>query len=71
MEYIHSFVAKFPKIEKLAVEYCTTPEDVEKLTELLSPLLPKEKIYLSTISPVLGTYAGPGALAVSVLEAEK
>lgn len=71
MEYIHSFVAKFPKIEKLAVEYCTTPEDVEKLTELLSPLLPKEKIYLSTISPVLGTYAGPGALAVTVLEAEK
>ena len=71
MEYIRNFVAGFPNIEKLAVEYCTTPEDVDKLAELLSPLLPKEQIYWSTISPVLGTYAGPGALAVTVLEAEK
>ena len=69
MEYIHSFVARFPKIEKLAIEYCTTPEDIDKLAELLSPLFPKEQIYRSTVSPVLGAYAGPGALAVSVLEA--
>jgi DegV family protein with EDD domain len=70
MEYIHSFVAKFPHIEKLAIEYCTTPEDVDKLTELISPLFPKEQIYRSTVSPVLGAYAGPGALAVSIIEAE-
>jgi len=69
MEYMHSFVARFPKIEKLAVEYCTTPEDIDKLAELLSPLFPKEQIYQSTVSPVLGAYAGPGALAASVLEA--
>jgi DegV family protein with EDD domain len=70
MEYMHSFVARFPHIEKLAIEYCTTPEDVDKLTELLSPLFPKEQIYRSTVSPVLGAYAGPGALAVSIIEAE-
>ncbi len=69
MEYIHSFVARFPNIEKLAVEDCTTPEDIDKLAELLSPLFPKEQIYRSTVSPVLGAYAGPGALAVTVLEA--
>jgi DegV family protein with EDD domain len=69
MEYIHSFVAKFPNIEKLAVEYCTTPEDTDKLAEILDPLFPRENIYRSTVSPVLGAYAGPGALAITVLEA--
>lgn len=69
MEYMHSFVARFPNIEKLAIEYCTTPEDVDKLAETINPLFPREKIYQSTVSPVLGAYAGPGALAISVLEA--
>jgi DegV family protein with EDD domain len=68
MEYMHSFVARFPKIEKLAIEYCTTPEDIDKLAKLLSPLFPKDQIYRSTVSPVLGAYAGPGALAITVLE---
>jgi fatty acid-binding protein DegV len=69
MEYIHSFATKFSKIDKLALEYCTTPEDIDKLAEILDPVFPKEKIYRSTVSPVLGAYAGPGALAVSILEA--
>jgi DegV family protein with EDD domain len=71
MDYIYNFVAGFPHIEELAVEHCTTPDDAEKLAERLSSLFPKERIYRSTVSPVLGTYAGPNALAVTVLEAEK
>ncbi len=71
MEYIHNFVAGFPHIDELAVEHCTTPDDADKLAELLSSCIPKERIYRSTVSPVLGTYAGPDALAVTVLEAEK
>jgi len=71
MEYIHNFVAGFPHIDELAVEHCTTPDDADKLAELLSSFIPKERIYRSTVSPVLGTYAGPDALAVTVLEAEK
>jgi len=45
-------------------------EDAEELIERLSSLFPKERIHKSTISPVVGTYAGPGAMAVSILEAE-
>jgi len=71
MDYIYNFVAGFPHIEELAVEHCTTPDDADKLAERLSSLFPKERIYRSTVSPVLGTYAGPNALAVTVLEAEK
>jgi DegV family protein with EDD domain len=71
MEYMHNFVAGFPHIEKLAVEYCTTPDDADRLANALCAFVPQEGIYRSTVSPVLGAYAGPGALAVTVLEAEK
>ena len=71
MDYLYNFVAGFPHIEGLAVEHATTPDDANRLVERLSSLFPKERIYRSTISPVVGTYAGPGAMAVSILEAEK
>ncbi len=70
MDYLYNFVAGFPHIEELAVEHATTPDDADNLVERLSSLFPKERIYRSTISPVVGTYAGPGAMAVTVLEAE-
>ncbi len=70
MDYLYNFVAGFSHIEGLAVEHATTPDDADKLVERLSSVFPKERIYRSTISPVVGTYAGPGAMAVTVLEAE-
>ena len=71
MDYLYNFVAGFSHIEELAVEHATTPDDADRLVERLSSLFPKERIYRSTISPVVGTYAGPGAMAVVVLESEK
>ena len=70
MDYLYNFVAGFSHIEELAVEHATTPDDADRLVERLSSVFPKERIYRSTVSPVLGTYGGPGAMAVSVLEAE-
>jgi len=71
MDYVYNFVAGFPRIEELAVEHATTPDEADRLVERLSSVFPKERIYRSTVSPVLGTYGGPGAMAVTVLEAEK
>jgi len=70
MDYLYNFVAGFPQIEELAVEHTTTPDEADKLVERLGSIFPKERIYRSTVSPVLGTYGGPGAMAVTVLEAE-
>jgi fatty acid-binding protein DegV len=70
MDYLYNFVASFPHIEELAVEHATTPDEADKLVERLNSLYPKERIYRSTISPVLGTYGGPGAMAITVLEAK-
>ena len=70
MEYLYNFVTGFPNIELLAVEHTTLPDEADKLVERLSQSYPGDIIYRSTVSPVLGTYGGPNALAVTVLEAE-
>ncbi len=70
MDYLYNSVVGFSNIEELAVEHATTPDDADRLVERLSSVLPKKRIYRSTISPVVGTYAGPGAMAVAILEAE-
>lgn len=69
-DYLYSVVANAGRIESLAVEHATTPGDADKLVERFSPIFPKDNIYRSVISPVIGTYAGPNALAVSYLEEE-
>ena len=69
-DYLYNFVAGFSNIEELAVEHATTPDESDELVERLSSFYPKERIYRSTISPVLGTYAGPNVLTVTVLEGE-
>ena len=68
IDYLYNTAVSFPGIEELAVEHCTTPDDAEMITERLGSIFPRERIYRSTISPVVGTYAGPNALAISILE---
>ena len=68
-DYLYNFVAGFNKIEELAVEHATTPEEADALIERLGAVYPEERIYRSTVSPVIGTYVGPHVLSVSVLEA--
>lgn len=70
MDYLYNFVPGFPKIEAVAVEHATTPAEADGLVERLSAIIPKERIYRSIVSPVLGTHAGPNAIALTVLEAE-
>ena len=71
MDYLYNVVASMSNIEAIAVEHATTPDDADKLVERMGAIFPREKIYRSVISPVIGTYAGPKAIAVSVLEAKK
>ncbi len=71
VDHVFNSVAAYPSIDSLAVEHTTNPAEADKVVERLSSLVPKDKIVRSTVSPVIGVYAGPGALAVTVLEAEK
>jgi fatty acid-binding protein DegV len=65
---LYNFATGFTNIKQLAVEYATTPDEAQILIERFDPIFPKEHIYISTVSPVVGTHVGPHVLAVSVLE---
>ncbi|MGD0779973.1 MAG: DegV family protein [Dehalococcoidales bacterium] len=72
LDYLYSFAASHKNnIEGLAVEHTTDPEDADLLVERIGAIFPKERILRSVLSPVLGTYSGPKAMALTVLEAEK
>jgi len=71
IDYLYKFAAGFAHIAELAVEHATTPEDADMLVRRLGSIFPAERIYRSTVSPVIGTYAGPNVLSVTVLEGEK
>jgi len=67
IDYLYDFAMGFSHIEEMAVEHATTPDEAEMLIERLSSKFPKERIYRSKVSPVVGTHVGPHVLAVSVL----
>jgi DegV family protein with EDD domain len=71
MDYLYNFMTGIPNAELMAVEHTTTPDVADKLAERLKAGFPEEKIYRSTVSPVLGVHGGPGAIAVTVLEAAR
>jgi len=64
---LYNFATSFSRIEEMAVEDATTPDEAEMLVELLSAKFSKERIYRSEVSPVVGAHVGPRVLAVSVL----
>ena len=67
IEYLYKFAASFSKIDEMAIEDATTPDEANLLAERISSRYPRERIYMSKVSPVVGTHVGPHVLAVSVL----
>lgn len=67
IQHLCDFVRGYASIEKMAVEHAGYPDDAETLIEQLSPLFPREQIYISRSSPVIGTHTGPSLLVVAVL----
>ena len=62
---------EFAPIESLAVSYSTTPEVAREVAEDLRDLLPEgAEPYISRLGPSLGVYAGPGAISISLIQAE-
>jgi DegV family protein with EDD domain len=67
MDLLYEFAAGYSHIEEMAVEAAACPEDSDALVERLGNIFPKERIYRSGTTPVIGTYTGPGLLLVAVL----
>jgi DegV family protein with EDD domain len=67
IEYLYNFATGFSHIDEMAVEYATTPGEAEMLIDQLGAKFPKERIYRSKVSPVIGAHVGPRVLGVAVL----
>lgn len=67
IDHLYQFIASYSQIEELAVEDATTPGEADELVERLGAKYPKERIYRSKLSPVIGTNVGPHVIGVAVL----
>jgi DegV family protein with EDD domain len=67
IDYLVKFAEGYVKIEEMALEDATTPNEAEGLRERLGAVFPKENIYRSKVSPVIGAHVGPRVLSVMVL----
>jgi DegV family protein with EDD domain len=67
IDHLHDFTASFSHIDEMAVEHATTPDEAGGLVKRLSAKFPKERIYRSKVSPVIGAHVGPRVLNVAVL----
>ncbi|MCY3938320.1 MAG: DegV family protein [Chloroflexi bacterium] len=63
---------EFAPIESLAVSHSTTPEIAREVASDLNDMLPEGgKAYIARLGPALGVYAGPGAIEISLIQAEE
>jgi len=67
IDLLYDFAAGYSHIEELAVEAGACPDDADLLVERLGAIFPRERIYRTRTTPVIGTHTGPGLLLVSVL----
>jgi len=67
LDYLYNFATSFSHIDEMAVEHATTPDEAEELIERISAKFPKERIYRSKVSPVIGAHVGPRVMGVAVL----
>lgn len=67
VERLCEFAAGYERIEELGVEHSACPEEADALVERLAAYHPRERIYRSQLTPVMGTHTGPGLLLVAAL----
>ncbi len=67
IERVYQLLEERLPAKEVGVVYSTGVEEAEKLVEHLRKLLPQQDVYLARFGPVLGTYTGPGSLAIATL----
>ena len=70
LDRICELVAGYKKITSLAVAHTTTEAEMEQFAHRLSQFFPVEEILRARCGATLGTYLGPGALVIALIEEE-
>lgn len=66
VDRICELVEESMPLEDLSVVYTTSQYEAHALAQRLGPMLPDGQVFISRMGPVVGTYAGPGALGVAL-----
>ncbi|MBN1369128.1 MAG: DegV family protein [Dehalococcoidaceae bacterium] len=61
------FILSYKHIEELAILSATTPHESEMIAKRTSHVFPRERIFFSRPTPVIGTHTGPGFILAGVL----
>jgi len=67
IDYLLAFADSYSQIDEIAVEDTASPEEADLLVERLGSIFPRERIYRSGMTPVIGTHTGPGLLLVAIM----
>jgi len=67
-EWLYEFASRFSKVRAFAVEYGSNLAEAKALAKRIAAIFPDVPAYLSNVSPVIGTHAGPNVLSVTVME---
>jgi DegV family protein with EDD domain len=67
LERLVELVKGHGPMERMTVVHANAAEDAERVAQQVQPLLVRGSVVQSTIGPVIGTYAGPGAIGIGFL----
>ena len=68
MAKLFEMVQRFANIEEMSIVHSTVPDEAAAFTRRVSAIFEKDKICQSRIGPVIGTYLGPGSVAIGIIE---
>jgi fatty acid-binding protein DegV len=68
MDALVSLVKGARNLEALMIEDATTPDEKEIIINRCAEFYPKDKIYRSTVSPVIGVHVGPHVICADFIE---
>ena len=65
---LYNFASNCTDIKDLSVMYTTTPDEAKILANRLGAIFDRDRIQIARLGSALGVHAGPGALAVALIE---
>lgn len=68
LDRICELVADYKELSSLAVSYTTVQDDMERMASRMSQFYPGDSILRARVGATIGTYLGPGALCVGLIE---
>lgn len=68
-DHLVSFARSLSRVEMMSIEEATTSKDTDYIAGQLGDIVPPEKLYRGKFSAAVGAHTGPGAIALSIMEA--